>query len=59
MHLHPAYKGRLNLSNDMSVTENLVNRIVSLPMYPELTMNDARKVADLIKFFFKISPTTL
>ena len=59
VHLHPAYKGRLNLSNDMSVTENLVNRIVSLPMYPELTMNDARKVADLIKFFFKISPATL
>ena len=59
MHLHPAYKGRLNLSNDMSVTENLVNRIVSLPMYPELTTHDARKVADLINFFFKISPTTL
>jgi len=52
VHLQPAYKDRLKMSNDMSVTEGLLNKIVSLPMYPELQMSEAKKVVDCIKLFY-------
>ena len=35
----------------MSITENLTKRIISLPMYPELSMNDAKKIVDVLKKF--------
>ena len=53
VHLQPAYKGRIVTASDMSVTANLVNRIISLPMYPELSMQDAEKITNTIKSFFK------
>lgn len=53
VHLQPAYKGRVSIASDMSVTESLVNRIISLPMYPELSMQDAEKITNTIKRFFE------
>ena len=53
VHLQPAYKGRIVTASDMSVTANLVNRIISLPMYPELSMQDAEKITNNIKSFFE------
>jgi dTDP-4-amino-4,6-dideoxygalactose transaminase len=51
VHLQPAYKGIILTANDMSVTEDLVDRIISLPMYPELSISDAEKIINTIKSF--------
>lgn len=52
IHLQPGYKDRIVNSKDMKVTENIVNKIVSLPIYPELAMIDAKKVTNLIAEFY-------
>ena len=51
VHLQPAYKGRISTARDMRVTEGLTHRIISLPMYPELSMKDAGKIINNIKNF--------
>ena len=51
VHLQPAYQDRILTANDMSITENLTENIISLPMYPELSMNDAKKIVDVLKKF--------
>ena len=53
VHLQLAYKGRVSIASDMSVTESLADRIISLPMYPELSMQDAKKITNTIKSFFE------
>jgi hypothetical protein len=40
---------------DLPVTENTVNKILSLPMYPELTSNQINYVVDTIKSFYSES----
>lgn len=37
VHLQPAYLGRVRLASSMSVTEKASERIVSLPLFPELS----------------------
>ena len=51
VHLQPAYQDRILTANDMSITEDLTENIISLPMYPELSMNDAKKIVDVLKKF--------
>jgi dTDP-4-amino-4,6-dideoxygalactose transaminase len=41
VHLQPAYAGRVRTAPCMTVTENAAARVLSLPIYPELT--DARQ----------------
>ena len=53
VHLQPAYKDRISVSSDMSITEGLAQRILSLPIYPELSMQDAEKITNTIKRFFE------
>ena len=36
----------------MRVTETLSNKIVSLPMYPELSMQEGAEVIKAVKSFF-------
>ena len=45
IHLQPAYRGRIRGGDLLPVTEALYGRIVSLPMYPELTDGEVRRVA--------------
>jgi dTDP-4-amino-4,6-dideoxygalactose transaminase len=52
VHLHPAYKGNKINSKDMIVTEKIVKKIISLPIYPELSFADVKKVIDAIKKFY-------
>ena len=52
VHLHPAYENRILTAQDMSVTKSLVKKIISLPMYPELSNSDAKKVVDALKGFY-------
>ena len=52
VHQHPAYEGRIQRIKDLSITENLVKKIVSLPMYPELSISDAEIVVSALKKFY-------
>ncbi len=52
VHMHPAYNGRVIKSEDMVVTENIVNKIISLPIYPELSKSDANKIVNRINQFY-------
>jgi len=51
VHLQPAYKDRIKTAEDMSRTESLVQKIISLPIYPELSLNNAKKVVRVFKEF--------
>jgi dTDP-4-amino-4,6-dideoxygalactose transaminase len=53
IHLHPAYIDRVLISKDMSVTEDIVKKIVSLPIYPELSISDAKLIVNSLCAFFK------
>jgi dTDP-4-amino-4,6-dideoxygalactose transaminase len=51
VHQQPAYKNRVLISSDMTVTEGIVDKIISLPIYPELSSNDTVKIVDaMIKY---------
>ena len=52
VHLQPAYKDRVLLASTMSKTEMLSQRIISLPIYPELSIIDVKKIVNSIKSFF-------
>lgn len=49
IHQQPAYYQRLKGWDKLPVTEQLVGRILSLPMYPELQPEQVHKVCDEIK----------
>ena len=53
VHLQPAYKGRVSIASNMDVTESLTGRIISLPMYPELSAKDAKKIVNTVRSFFE------
>lgn len=44
VHLQPAYLGRLAEQGDLPVTERVITRILSLPMYPQLPHESAARV---------------
>ena len=49
VHLQPAYQDIISTACDMSATEKLTQRIISLPIYPELSMNDAETIVTVLK----------
>jgi len=53
IHLHPAYKGKVNLGSKTSITESIAKEIISLPMYPELKISEAEMIAGLVESFFE------
>lgn len=48
VHQQPAYHNRLKGSDHLPITEELVPRILSLPMYPQLPLDDVERVCDLL-----------
>ena len=48
IHQQPAYSGLLRGANHLPVTEELIPRILSLPMYPQLPLVDVERVCDLL-----------
>ncbi len=54
VHMQPAYNDRVIKSEDMAVTENIVQKIISLPIYPELSKSDLNKIVNRIKQFFNL-----
>jgi len=51
VHLQPAYKS-LHGCDKLSETEKITKEIISLPMYPELSLEETRTVINLIKEFY-------
>jgi dTDP-4-amino-4,6-dideoxygalactose transaminase len=51
IHLQPAYRGRLGDVGSLPETERAAREIVSLPLYPELSAEDALRVAQAIREF--------
>lgn len=51
VHSQPAYVGRIRGSENLPLTERLYERIVSLPMYPELTDDQVARVSIALKSF--------
>ncbi len=51
IHLQPAYRGRLGNAGSLPETEKAAREIVSLPMYPELSADEARRVTQAIREF--------
>ncbi len=49
VHQQPAYKDRLTGCQGLPVTERLVGRILSLPVYPELQPGEVKRVCETIK----------
>lgn len=52
IHLQPAYKNLKLDSGDLPFTEQAAREVLSLPMYPELTEGEVRRVAEAIRSFF-------
>jgi dTDP-4-amino-4,6-dideoxygalactose transaminase len=54
VHIQPAYFKRVKTADNMNVTESLAKKIISLPMYPELSLDSAGKIVNALKSFFTI-----
>jgi dTDP-4-amino-4,6-dideoxygalactose transaminase len=55
-HLQNAYKYRGYKKGDLPVTETMVDRILSLPMYPELTDEQVGYVIKLVRKYLLENP---
>jgi len=55
VHLQPAYANRLRGSHSLPITEEVCPRILSLPLFPELTDEEIGLVAKTIETFFSRS----
>jgi dTDP-4-amino-4,6-dideoxygalactose transaminase len=51
IHLQPAYKGRVRTVGDLPQTVRAAKEVLSLPMYPELTLQDQDFVVDAVRRF--------
>jgi dTDP-4-amino-4,6-dideoxygalactose transaminase len=55
VHLQPAYAHRLSGSRSLPLTEDVCRKILSLPLFPELTEEQVAQVAKTIETFFSRS----
>lgn len=53
IHLQPAYKKIIKKKFKLPVTEKVSKDIISLPLYPELSLKDVKLVSNIINSFFK------
>ena len=52
VHRHGGYAERVRLASELPTTEMLADRVLSLPIYPELKDSDAARVIDAVREFF-------
>ncbi|MFX0201288.1 MAG: DegT/DnrJ/EryC1/StrS family aminotransferase [Candidatus Hodarchaeota archaeon] len=52
VHQQPAYRNRLDIRTDLSVTERIVSEILSFPVYPELREGEIDAIIGRIREFF-------
>ena len=48
LHCQPAYEGRCRLSGSLGVSENLSERVLSLPMHPYLDFDTQARIVEAI-----------
>jgi dTDP-4-amino-4,6-dideoxygalactose transaminase len=53
VHLQPAYRRRVTLANRLARTEAICREILSLPMYPQMTDADVKRVGGVIIDFYR------
>ena len=53
IHKQPAYLGRIKGESNLTVTEKLYQKILTLPMFPELTDQEVNLVTSAVVKFFK------
>ncbi|MBU1032291.1 DegT/DnrJ/EryC1/StrS family aminotransferase [Patescibacteria group bacterium] len=53
IHLQPAYKDLGYKKGDFPMTEKLAGEILSLPMFPELKLEEIEYICQAIKFFYR------
>lgn len=53
VHQQPAYLDRLKGSDNLPITEALIPRILSLPIYPQLALEDVDRVVEALKAWAK------
>ncbi|MEO0293956.1 MAG: DegT/DnrJ/EryC1/StrS family aminotransferase [candidate division WOR-3 bacterium] len=53
VHLQKAMQGNGYKRGDLPVTEKITNEILSLPMYPHLSYEDAGRVVEAVRDFYK------
>jgi dTDP-4-amino-4,6-dideoxygalactose transaminase len=49
VHLQPAYRNRVPLAGDLSLTERICREVLSLPMYPQLPLMAVERVCDAVR----------
>lgn len=52
VHHHPAYQHLVRIPEKLQITEAILSEIVSLPIYPELTLSIVERIATLITAYF-------
>ena len=53
IHLQPYYKDNIKTVSDMQITENIANKILSLPIYPQLKNHETEKIVRTLTKFFE------
>lgn len=53
IHLQPYYKNNIKTVSDMKITENIANKILSLPIYPQLENHHSEKIVSVLTKFFE------
>jgi len=51
IHMQPAYKNSVRTIGNMNITESLSKQILSLPIYPELSLSIVKKIINLLLNF--------
>jgi dTDP-4-amino-4,6-dideoxygalactose transaminase len=51
LHLQPAMAAAGGKPGDVPVSERLCREVISLPLYPELPLQDAQRIAEVVKSF--------
>jgi dTDP-4-amino-4,6-dideoxygalactose transaminase len=49
VHLQPAYRGRIAIQGDLSVSERVCREVLSLPIYPQLPLEAVERVCDAVR----------
>lgn len=52
IHLQPAYKNRIKISEDLAVSEKLCQQILSLPIFPEIKYSQIKHIIKTVNKFF-------
>jgi dTDP-4-amino-4,6-dideoxygalactose transaminase len=53
IHLTEFYKEKLKINLKLPITENISDQVLTLPLYPNMTMDEKRYLVDSVAEFFE------